>query len=292
MSKHRNIFLFRAAMMVVILMMVSGCATMKHFRTSRTVTLEKAPYIHGKLKKATVHKIAHIPVTVDNSQHHLKDKAPWDAIAKDVSQWMTDQKWSIPIDAILMKELESPEIYVGDKEYGDFSTILTDDDEDQDSYMVLHTTNPSYKWRNKIRARCKAAGTTHVLHIQIGRSEYRIRQKDWKGRKELILGTGYRVPVKWLTSLDDPIEVVHFTGALMDSSGHILRAGAEGILAAKSASILESAIGIGKGVSNKKMKKLTTSVRRKDLPGKPLSYQVALQNLVANLLKKKDMIIK
>jgi len=33
-------------------------------------------------------------------------------------------------------------------------------------------------------------------------------------------------------------------------------------------------------------------MKREDLPGKPLNYQVALQNLVANLLDRFDLIVK
>lgn len=290
MTQHRTLLSVCGLCLMATVLLTTGCAASKHFRSSRNVNLDKTPYVNGKVKTATIDKVGHLPVSVDASQHHLGDAAPWEVIARDVTVFLDKQRWSVPMKNIALAKSEQPEIYVGDRDQGDFMT--TSSSEEETSSMMLHYTDPSYKWRDKIKAQCRAKGITHVLVIQVGRGAYRIRQKDWKGGKELVLGTGYKVPVKWLTSLDDPIEVVHFTGALMDSTGHILRAGAEGILSAKSASLLESAIGLGRAVSDKKMNKLTQGVRRKDLAGKPLAYEVALQNLVGNLLKRKGMLIQ
>ena len=272
-------------------LLLMACSTMKHFRTTRTVTLDNAPYYNGKVTLTADAKVGHLPVALNDSQNDLWDSAPWQEIVTDVNAWLNKQDWSMAMAEIGLKPQEWPEIEMGDRNSLDMPPSASDDEE-EDNRMVLHYIDPSYKWRDQVRAQCKAQGLTHVLAIYIGRGQYKIRQKDWKGSKELVLGTGYHVPVKWLTSLDDPIEVIHFTGAVMDSSGHILRAGAEGILAAKSASVLESAIGLQNSVSDKKMQKLTTGVLRKDLPGQPLAYQVALQNLVGQLLKKKAMLVK
>jgi len=72
----------------------------------------------------------------------------------------------------------------------------------------------------------------------------------------------------------------------------IFRSTQKVILAAKTASLLESAIGLRNALGDEAVSQLTTNVVRKDLPGHPLAYQVALRNLIANLLGREDLLIK
>ena len=39
------------------------------------------------------------------------------------------------------------------------------------------------------------------------------------------------MPLTWLTSLDDPVQVLQLTGVLVAPDGRVLRVGAEGVLA-------------------------------------------------------------
>jgi hypothetical protein len=137
---------------------------------------------------------------------------------------------------------------------------------------------------------CDEHGTRYSLYITLGFSEYFISQKNWKGSKELRLGTGYSVDVPWMSDLDTPAEVLHLTGALINRDGKIVRIGAEGIIA-KRTGFWTSVIGFQDMISDKMLKKLMTEERRDDLPGNPLTWQVSLQNLVAQLTGNPRMII-
>jgi hypothetical protein len=62
----------------------------------------------------------------------------------------------------------------------------------------------------------------YAIAIQLGVSQY---TKGYSGafRKEVVLGTGYRQPIKFLTAEDKPVEVLHLTGVLVDSTGRPVR---------------------------------------------------------------------
>ena len=96
--------------------------------------------------------------------------------------------------------------------------------------MVFEVEGPSKQWREQAKA---AAGDSiaAVMTIQLGFDEYWVRQASWKGNKQIELGTGRAMPVAWLTSLDDPVQVLQLTGALVNRDGKVLRVGAEGLIA-------------------------------------------------------------
>jgi hypothetical protein len=99
--------------------------------------------------------------------------------------------------------------------------------------------------------------------------------------KEIRLGSDYTVGVPWLTSLERPIAVVQLTGAVIGRDGRAIRIGAEGMLAKRS-NIALSAIGAQMLVTDDDIERLRT-LRRDDLPGQPLVWQVALKQLVSQL---------
>jgi len=96
--------------------------------------------------------------------------------------------------------------------------------------MTFEVEGPSKKWRERVIA---AAGDSSaaVIAIQLGFDEYWVRQASWKGNKTIELGTGRSMPVAWLTSLDDPVQVLQLTGAVVSREGKVLRVGAEGLIA-------------------------------------------------------------
>ena len=202
----------------------------------------------------------------------------------------------MPLDPITLPAGEAPELFVGNADMMGSPVSMSsfiDEHEDEDQpIMALYFRNASQEWKRKLLAAATENDIDAVLFFTIGFSEYFVRQKDWLGKKELEMGIGHSIPVKWLTSLDDPVEVIHIMGALMDKTGKIYRAGAEGIVAAKTASFFESIIGLRNTLTDDAVSAITTDLRREDLPGKPLNYKVALQNLIANLLDRKDLIIE
>jgi hypothetical protein len=81
--------------------------------------------------------------------------------------------------------------------------------------------------------------------------------------------------------------VLQLTGALIDPDGRATRIGAEGLYPRRTR-LLVSAIGGQELLSDEDVERLR-SERRDDLPGRPLVWQVALRNLVAQLTGRSEV---
>ena len=71
------------------------------------------------------------------------------------------------------------------------------------------------------------------------------------------------------------------SGAAVGSDGRAVRIGAEGLIA-KRTGIVASGLGMQALISDEDVERLRT-LRREDLPGQPLVWQVALRHLIADL---------
>lgn len=119
-----------------------------------------------------------------------------------------------------------------------------------------------------------------VLTLEIGHDW--TRQVNFKGDKVVDLGTGYTVRLPWLTSLETPVGVLQLTGAVVNRDGRVVRIGAEGLLARRTA-LMESSIGVQALIRDEDVEALRRA-RREDLPGQPLVWQAALQETLARLM--------
>jgi hypothetical protein len=147
--------------------------------------------------------------------------------------------------------------------------------------LELSVGRPSEQWIAWVGSALDSATTNHALLITLELGQYWPRQKGLSISKEVQLGTGYSVSVPWLTSLEKPVAVVQLTGALVGRDGRAVRIGAEGLMAKRS-NIALSAMGGQMLVSDEDIERVR-SLRREDLPGQPLVWQVALRTLVAQL---------
>ena len=100
--------------------------------------------------------------------------------------------------------------------------------------------------------------------------------------KEVVLGTGYRQPIEFMTAEDKPVEVLHLTGALVDAQGRVVRAGAEGIVL-RDTPFLAQAFAVTRGFDDEEIARVLVDQRRHDLPGAPLAIDAALDSLLAQL---------
>jgi hypothetical protein len=148
-------------------------------------------------------------------------------------------------------------------------------------YMVLAVGRPSREWVEATGALLDSARAARTLVITLEVANYLPRQRGWRGDKEVDLGTGYTVRLPWLTSLETPVSVLQLTGALVGRDGRAVRIGAEGMLARRTPLVV-SALGAQALLSDEDVEQLRTA-RRDELPGRPLVWQVALRNLVAQL---------
>lgn len=160
------------------------------------------------------------------------------------------------------------------------------DPRQQDNYHAteayhLAVGRPSSSWITAMAAALDSAGAGHVLVISLEVGQYRVRQRDVAGNKEVELGTDYSVTLPWLTSLDQPVQVLQLTGALMGKDGKAVRIGAEGLFA-RPTPLVASAFGAQSLIREDDVQQLRT-LRRTDVTGQPLVWELALRRLVNSL---------
>ena len=147
--------------------------------------------------------------------------------------------------------------------------------------MYLSVGRPSREWTAWSRDAMRADSVTRLLVITLETGNYLPRQRGWRGTKDVELGTDHTVGLPWLTSLETPVSVLQFTGAVMDSTGRAQRIGAEGIYARRTRLGI-SALGAQELIGDEDIQRVREE-RRTDLPGQPLAWQVALTRLVEGL---------
>lgn len=148
--------------------------------------------------------------------------------------------------------------------------------------LRLAVGRPSASWVEWAAAAMSEAGVDNalVLTLEIGR--YLPRQRDLLGRKDVRLGRDHTVSLPWLTSLETPVAVLQLTGALVNREGRAIRIAAEGLLVRRT-DLLASSVGLERLITDEEVEQARTA-RREDLPGRPLVWQVALENLVTLLV--------
>jgi hypothetical protein len=150
--------------------------------------------------------------------------------------------------------------------------------------MRLAVAGPSRGWRTWASGALEEADLDGALLLTLEVGQHWLKQKGLRGDKVVELGTGHTAQLPWLTSLETPVTVLQLTGALVDREGRVVRIGAEGLLARRTAFRL-SVIGAQELVTNEDVERLRES-RREDLPGHPLVWQAALHHLMEQLTGK------
>ena len=147
--------------------------------------------------------------------------------------------------------------------------------------MRLAVERPSPAWVARHAAMLDSSNASHALLVTLEIGQYWTRQSGLLGTKSVELGTGYVVPVPWLTSLETPVSVLQLTGALIDREGKAVRIGAEGLYAQRTP-LMASAVGAQRLISDDDVAQVRTQ-RRSDQPGQPLVWREGLCQLVAQL---------
>jgi len=179
----------------------------------------------------------------------------------------------------------APRVYVGSA-IGDLAPPSAEESAspaDRFPPIVLHVERPTRAWQAAARELMAREALTHLLLLRVSVSQY---PKGRRGvfAKDVQLGTGHSAPVKFLTAEDKLLEVLQVTGLLLDAEGRVLRAGAEGVLA-RDTPFSAQVFDIMKLLDDAALRAALETERRPDLPGEPLSLEVAVDNLVAQLLQ-------
>ena len=149
--------------------------------------------------------------------------------------------------------------------------------------MRLAVGRPSPEWTASAANAMTGAGVARALVVTLEVGQYWVTQSGLRGDKSVKLGTGHTASLPWLSSVETPVTVLQLTGALVSPDGRAVRIGAEGLVA-KRTRLLVSAIGGQELLSDEDVNRLRTE-RRDDLPGRPLVWQVALRELVRQLVR-------
>ncbi|HKJ03000.1 MAG TPA: hypothetical protein VJ997_11115 [Longimicrobiales bacterium] len=148
--------------------------------------------------------------------------------------------------------------------------------------MRLAVSRPSGEWTAWMQDVMREQETDAVLVVTLEVGQYLIRQRGWRGTKEVELGSDRTEALPWLTSLETPVQVIQLTGALVGPDGRAIRIGAEGLMA-RVTSLPLSAIGAQALITDEEVAALLTA-GREDLPGRPLVWEAGLRTLVSGLL--------
>ena len=160
-------------------------------------------------------------------------------------------------------------------------------DEDE-RRLRLAVGRPSADWMEWANAAAQRAQASSVLVLTLEVGQYWVRQRGrFGGRKTVLLGTDYSQSVPWLTSLDTPAQILQLTGALIGPDGRAIRIGAEGLFARRTGPIVAS-VGAQELLTDEDVQRVRT-LRRDELPGRPLVWQAALRNLVAELTGREEV---
>jgi hypothetical protein len=225
--------------------------------------------------------VVHLPIrhqAADRSEPKGDAGSPAAVLVAEMNAYLDSIATSAKLLPNVPEVGTAPDVHFG---CGALSDCISDGDENADHRLHLWVGRPSPDWIGWIGTALDSASHDKALLITMELGEYWPRRKGFSLRKEVRLGSGYTVVVPWLTSLEQSIAVVQLTGALVGRDGRAIRIGAEGMLA-KRTRIAISALGATELVTDDDVERLLT-LRRDDLLGQPLVWQVALRNLVSQL---------
>lgn len=199
-----------------------------------------------------------------------------------INTYLADEQFVPMVNMPQFRQKEAPAVV-----FGHALSVLDLSEDEKDQYeevcMMLEVTQPSKNWKLWWQEN-RPSDTDYLVYTELVIGAYKVSQKDWKGNKEIRIGSDYSVAVPWLTSLDDPVAVVQLTGALLSKEGKVIRAGAEGIFV-KPNSFIRSVLGMNELIDKEDVQYIIYDHKREDLDNSPLAYKVAAKNLLDNLIK-------
>lgn len=274
--------------LVVSALAVAGCVTLDELAVAQTERLdegefyaEAGPGLHGP-----VGPVVALPVALDpelaNSMSYGPRAGEFAPILAALNGALADEPCCRLLTAA---ELPSgaPHVYVGSAG-GELAPAEAQDQvwsHDQFPPMVLHVRRPGTAWQRAMADLLAREGATHAMLVSLGVSQYPKGREGAFGKK-VVLGTGHEEPVRFLTAEDKLLEVLQLTGVLVNAEGQVVRAGAEGILA-RDTPFAAQVFDVEKTLDDQTLRAVLTTERRKDLPGEPMKWRAALDNLLWQL---------
>jgi hypothetical protein len=267
---------------------LAGCAALDQMAVGQTQRLEEGQFYVDTAgpTPGPVGSVLTLPVTLDPELAGLlgygdrtREFAPllaaMDARLKGMSCCRFSSTVALPSGA--------PHVYLGSAQ-GELAPPEAEQQllpHDRFPPMVLHLARPSADWSVATSSLLAREGLGHAVIIRLGVSQYP-KGRDGVFGKQVLLGTGYQQPIRFLTAEDKLLDVLQLTGVLVDASGSVVRAGAEGIIA-RDTPFLAQVADVTRVIDDESLRQVLATEKRADLPGDPLKWEVALGNLLAQL---------
>lgn len=251
-------------------------------------SFDRPPYFHGRLP-VVKGAIAHVAVGFRDEPGSLDptpDRSPALAALLDSLRTELDRlALTRPLPGGDWPMKDAPDVRFGARRGGTGPDGIPRSPDEIDASeprrMTFEVEGPGRAWKDRV-GRSAGDSVGAIVVVQLGFSEHWVRQVNWKGAKSIELGAGRAMPVAWLTSLDDPVQVLELTGAVLDPSGKVLRVGCEGLLARRTG-LGASALGAQEVLTEPELEALSAP-----LEGGVPAWRAALRALVAGLLDPAD----
>ena len=274
--------------LVAAVLALTGCASLNELAVEQTERLEEGEFYAkiGPGLQGPAGPVVVLPVVMDpelaNSLSYGRRAGEFAPIVVALNDAIAGQSCCRLLPAAALPA-GAPHVYVGSAD-GELAPPEARDQvlpHDQFPPMVLHLRRPSAAWQQAMADLLAREGATHAILVALGVSQYPKGREGAFGKK-VVLGTGHEEPVRFLTAEDKLLEVLQLTGVLVNAQGQVVRAGAEGILA-QDTPFAAQVIDVEKALDDRTLQAVLTSERRKDLPGEPMKWQAALDNLLWQL---------
>ena len=285
----------RLALCCTALLAAGAAVATAAMGAGRTDRLDGAPYYKNYRKDLPARAVVALPVRLDPSSTedaaHLGRPQALRLLLDELNRHLANLEWARPLDVDLPED-GAPQVYVGsaDGEHAPAAGAMEMGGPDERAPMIIHLQFPSKAWRQAAGTVLADRSAQGAVVLTLGFSEF---PKSYKGtfKKRVVLGTGYETDIRFLSAELEPVHVLYLTGALVDLEGQVVRTGAEGILSEDTPFWAQS-IGAQKEIDTDMVLRLLEQERREDLPGKPLKWQVAIENLLAQLLGERSRVIQ
>jgi len=273
---------------VALALAATGCAALDELAVAQTERLEEGEFYAtvGPGLQGPVDPVVVLPAVLDpdlaNSLSYGRRAGEFAPIVSALNGAIAGQS-CCRLLAVAALPAGAPHVYVGSAD-GELAPPEAQDQvwpQDQFPPMVLHVRRPSTAWQQAMAGLLAREGATHAILVSLGVSQYPKGREGAFGKK-VVLGTGHEEPVRFLTAEDKLLEVLQLTGVLVNTQGQVVRAGAEGILA-RDTPFAAQVFDVEKMLDDRTLQAVLTTERRKDLPGEPMKWQAALDNLLWQL---------
>ena len=283
---------FRRVLLPLSALLLSGCASLTGYLGRRPFA--HGPYYHTWTRHSVPDSavVAHLPIELDVIAAEMPPGGirMLEPLLSAMNGYFDGAGWSTRLDSAPSPPKEAPWAYVGTQsslarvESARHFFAPDSPGDDSDENMVIQAKRPSKRWSAQLAAIAAVQHADFVLVISLGAAEYYPRSRSGLTlRKAVDLGTDNTIPVSWLSSSDQPVPVIHLMGLLLSRDGRVLRAGAEGIVV-KEPNLLSAFLHAQNPLTEGDVASLLASRHREDLEDQPLAWEVALRNLVRQLL--------